>query len=553
MLLGIVLHAGLAYVTFPFWPLRDANSSAFFDVMNSALHGFRMPLFFMISGFFTAMLWRKRGLGALLKHRAKRILLPLVALLIPIQALSIGMMIWFGNAAMTADTPEGEICSAAKNNDVAELEQMLNEGASPDAVEPNSKLPALNWAALSGSYEAAELLLKRGAKVDIRSDDKSTPLSHAAFMGHADLAKLFLEHGADVNALNQYKGTPLDSTKAPEGITRMAAGFLKLKVNYDELPKNREAAAKVLIEHGGLSAGELPSGSETDSAGDSSEKIAATSGNKNSGFTEQYRKFISWPGFQQPMIFGHLWFLYFLCLILVPFALFAIFAERIKWQGLPAWMLRSPGVLLWLVPLTMIPQWFNGLIIPGFGPDTSLTLFPYPHLLALYAVYFFVGAAYFDREDAEGPLGRFWWIHMPVALLVVFPIGMAALHEPESLTEFIPANSVRFVGVFAQALFAWLMIFGMLGLFKKLCAKENKKLRYLSDSSYWLYLAHIPLLFPIQSMLLSFDVSAFIKMPIVCLLTTGILLLSYRYLVRYTWLGRMLNGKRTRDADIALS
>ena len=237
MLLGIVLHAGLAYVTFPFWPLRDANSSAFFDVMNSALHGFRMPLFFMISGFFTAMLWRKRGLGALLKHRAKRILLPLVALLIPIQALSIGMMIWFGNAAMTADTPEGEICSAAKNNDVAELEQMLNEGASPDAVEPNSKLPALNWAALSGSYEAAELLLKRGAKVDIRSDDKSTPLSHAAFMGHADLAKLFLEHGADVNALNQYKGTPLDSTKAPEGITRMAAGFLKLKVNYDELQR----------------------------------------------------------------------------------------------------------------------------------------------------------------------------------------------------------------------------------------------------------------------------------------------------------------------------
>ena len=137
----------------------------------------------------------------------------------------------------------------------------------------------------------------------------------------------------------------------------------------------------MLIEHGGLSAGELPSGSETDSAGNSSEKIAATSGNKNSGFTEQYRKFISWPGFQQPMIFGHLWFLYFLCLILVPFALFAIFAERIKWQGLPAWMLRSPGVLLWLVPLTMIPQWFNGLIIPGFGPDTSLTLFPYPHLL----------------------------------------------------------------------------------------------------------------------------------------------------------------------------
>jgi hypothetical protein len=43
MLLGIVLHAALAYVTYPFWPVRDADTSAFFDVMNSALHGFRMP------------------------------------------------------------------------------------------------------------------------------------------------------------------------------------------------------------------------------------------------------------------------------------------------------------------------------------------------------------------------------------------------------------------------------------------------------------------------------------------------------------------------------
>ena len=38
-------------------------------------------------------------------------------------------------------------------------------------------------------------------------------------------------------------------------------------------------------------------------------------------------------------------------------------------------------------------------------------------------------------------------------------------------------------------------------------------------------------------------------MPIVCLLTTGILLLSYRFMVRYTWLGRMLNGERTRERN----
>lgn len=543
MLLGIVLHAGLAYVTYPFWPVRDADTSAFFDVMNSALHGFRMPLFFMISGFFTAMLWRKRGLGALLKHRAKRILLPLVVLFIPIQGLSIGMMIWLSNAELTATTPDGKLCLAAKDNDVAALKQMLDDGVSPNAIEPSMKLPALNWAALNGSYEAAELLLQKGAKVNVRTDDKSTPLGHAAFMGHADLAKLFLEHGADVNAVNQHKATPLDSTKAPDGITKMVVGFLKLKVNYDRLPKMREATAKLLVEHGGLPMSEL--GPRTEIA--SNEKESQLEKPDTRTLTEEYREFISWPGFQHPMIFGHLWFLYFLCLILVPFALWAMMAESLKWRGPPDWMLRSPGVLIWLLPLTMIPQWFNGLLIPNFGPDTSLSLIPFPHLLVLYGVYFFVGAAYFDREEAEQPLGRFWWILMPLALLVVFPIGMAAIHEPESLTAYIPENSVRFVAVFAQSLYAWLMIFGMIGLFKKICAKENKTIRYLSDSSYWLYLAHIPLLFPIQSMLRSLDISAFIKMPIVCLLTTGLLLLSYKFMVRYTWLGRMLNGQRERE------
>jgi ankyrin repeat protein len=712
MLLGVVLHAALAYVTYPFWPVRDTDTSAFFDVMNSALHGFRMPLFFMISGFFTAMLWRKRGLGALMKHRAKRILLPLVVLLIPIQVVSFGMMAVFANVALTATTPEGKLCLAAKDNDVATMKQMLDEGVKPNAVEPSLKLPALNWAALNGSHEAAELLLQNGARVDIRTDDQSTPLGHAAFMGHAELAELLLEHGADVNAVNQHDATPLDSTKAPDTLTRMVAGMLKLKVNYDQLPKMREATAKLLVEHGGRSAGELekkpePAPAEKESATDaegppvndafcqaartndvetvkrlldqgvdpssmtglkhSALTMAAGNGSyetaelllrrgadvdgwqggeeysppllmaagpgrsnivtllldngadvnlrndnnhtaldatkideeylrKVAGFyqlevdyenllenqkavikilkdhgavygselgkkpkqakkidtrplTEKYREFISWPGFQQPMIFGHLWFLYFLCLILVPFAVWAFIAEENRLSGLPAWMLRSPGVLLWLVPLTMIPQWFNGLLIPNFGPDTSLTLTPFPHLLVLYAVYFFVGAFYFDREEAEQPLGRFWWILMPLALLVVFPIGLTAIHEPESLTAYLPESSIRFVAVFAQSLYAWLMIFGMIGLFKKICAKENKTVRFISDSSYWLYLAHIPVLFAVQGLLLSLDVSAFIKMPLVCLITAGILLLSYKIMVRYTWLGRMLNGKRSREAD----
>ena len=83
MLLGIVLHGMITFIDFPvgLWPAQDVNQSEAYLFLLHAIHGFRLPLFFLISGFFTAMLWRKRGLKALLKHRAKRILLPLVIFL----------------------------------------------------------------------------------------------------------------------------------------------------------------------------------------------------------------------------------------------------------------------------------------------------------------------------------------------------------------------------------------------------------------------------------------------------------------------------------------
>ena len=68
------------------WAVRDPEQHEAFALILAVIHGFRLPLFFMISGFFTAMLWRRRGLRALIVHRCKRVLLPClvgVATIIP--------------------------------------------------------------------------------------------------------------------------------------------------------------------------------------------------------------------------------------------------------------------------------------------------------------------------------------------------------------------------------------------------------------------------------------------------------------------------------------
>lgn len=547
MLLGIALHGALAYATLP-WVVNDSRQDAFFDTFFSAVHGFRMPLFFMISGFFTAMLWRKRGLSSLIKQRAKRILLPLAIFLIPIQIASIAVMIGIGIAGASLDgghpAPD-TLWIAARDNHVDALEKHLESVGDINQRDPQHQNPALNWAALNGSLEAVEWLIEKGADVNVRSGDQTTPVSCAAFTGRAEVVKLLIENGADLNTVNQYQATALDNVNADYGIVEWVAGALGLQVDKKSVEEGRKAAAELLRENGGKQRSDLRRGNEVQADSDGVNDHQLQLG----GITVAYLSFTDSRVFQELQIFGHLWFLWFLCILIVPFGAYAMIADNLKWAGPPKWLFLSPVLLFWLVPVTMIPQWFHGLRGPPvFGPDTSLAVFPFPHIVLLYAVYFFFGALYFDCDDKKGKLGRFWWLTLPVALFVVYPLGMSLTFEPESawMANWIPDSALRPAAVTMQALFAWLMIFGMMGLFRKLCARENKAVRYISDSSYWLYLMHIPLVFVAQYLVKSLDLPAFVKFAIVCVSLTAVLLLIYDLVVRYTVIGTLLNGKRTR-------
>jgi len=80
MLWGVLFHVALAYspLMHPFYPAADRSQSAGVDLCIWFLHLFRMPLFFLVAGFFAAMLLRKRGMGGLFRNRLRRIALPLV-------------------------------------------------------------------------------------------------------------------------------------------------------------------------------------------------------------------------------------------------------------------------------------------------------------------------------------------------------------------------------------------------------------------------------------------------------------------------------------------
>lgn len=80
MLAGVVFHAALAYSPLmqPIFPTADRQVSAWVDALAWGLHLVRMPLFFLVAGFFAALVLARRGQGALMRQRLRRIALPLL-------------------------------------------------------------------------------------------------------------------------------------------------------------------------------------------------------------------------------------------------------------------------------------------------------------------------------------------------------------------------------------------------------------------------------------------------------------------------------------------
>ena len=530
MLLGVVLHAMLAFLP-GIWPVQDIRQDENLTLIVSAIHGFRMPLFFLLSGFFTAMLWRRRGLKALLAHRFKRIFLPLalgMVSIIPITWLVIGAAKQSAPSPSPTTAGSVDIWTAARTGDITAIQSHVERGGDLNQGDPGFGSTPLSIAALYGHVAAVDLLLQAGADVNARNRDGGTPLHAAAFLGRAEIAGRLLAEGADLQARNQRGETPADALGASWEITRSIAGLLRIRVNREELVSDRTEIAELLAARGDNSATDL-----------ADRQAVRGSGSDRAGL-------ILLGLFMFP-VFHHLWFLWFLCWLVAGFAAYAFICDKLKWRRTPRRLVASSWRYLWLIPLTMVPQSMMGQIMPVFGPDTSLGLLPIPQVLFYYAIFFGFGVLYHDCDDHEGRLGRGWWLSLPAALGIMFPVGIELTIGGLGFADQIAPQGVRrLVAVFAQVTFAWLMSFGLMGLFRRCFSGERRVLRYVSDSSYWLYLAHLPLLMAIQLGLRSWEAPLLLKLVTGCVGTTALLLLSYQTCVRHTWIGRLLNGPRVQ-------
>ncbi|XP_054573911.1 ankyrin repeat and KH domain-containing protein 1 isoform X3 [Eptesicus fuscus] len=89
---------------------------------------------------------------------------------------------------------------------------LLDKGADVNAPPvPSSRDTALTIAADKGHYKFCELLISRGAHIDVHNKKGNTPLWLASNGGHFDVVQLLVQAGADVDAADNRKITPLMS------------------------------------------------------------------------------------------------------------------------------------------------------------------------------------------------------------------------------------------------------------------------------------------------------------------------------------------------------
>ena len=93
----------------------------------------------------------------------------------------------------------------------------------------------------------------------------------------------------------------------------------------------------------------------------------------------------------------------------------------------------------------------------------------------------------------------------------------------------------------------------LIGLATRYLGDPRPRIRYLADSAYWIYLSHLPPMVLIVALLGMTELGT---APAFALATVGALafsLITYPLLIRYTVIGTVLSGKRTRGAEAQVS
>lgn len=232
----------------------------------------------------------------------------------------------------------------------------------------------------------------------------------------------------------------------------------------------------------------------------------------------------------------HLWFLY----VLVFLYFFTWALSHFEWHRVSEKFANvKPAAFFIAIPLLLLPGlWLTSSPLPA--PDSFL---PQLWSFGFYGLFFAAGYWLFSNNTSLEKFSAYWVYLLLGSIFlyfVYFQLIPKTIVMPAPPMEF----SVKMVLKLCEAFIAVWMTLVCLVLGMRFLNSPSRSMRFMADSSYWVYIIHVPLLFALQYPLMDKDWNWMSKFAVSLGGTLLIGAISYLLLVRWTPIGWMLNGKK---------
>ncbi len=248
---------------------------------------------------------------------------------------------------------------------------------------------------------------------------------------------------------------------------------------------------------------------------------------------------------------AHLWFLYYLLIFYILTLTLRAIVHAIDTNRSIAticdrvlsFIMRGVwGPVLIALPIAVyfsqLESWNEWIGLPA-----PFTLVPQMDAIVGYGVPFALGWLLHRQIPLLLDLQRSWLIYFVLA--VVLTVVCLTMVGPEPIWQgpnLVGTERMIYTAAYMTGIWCW--VFALIGAAVKFLSDEHPLNRYLADASYWIYLLHMTTIIFFIALIRPFDWHWGIKFVIIWGGSMGILLLSYHYLVRFTWIGAILNGRR---------
>jgi len=237
----------------------------------------------------------------------------------------------------------------------------------------------------------------------------------------------------------------------------------------------------------------------------------------------------------------HLWFLYYVLLFYGLMVVFPHVPKAAWWRQQTEALLRSSMAVPALATLTLALLFAARLV-----PAAPLWAIPNLSLVAFYGSFFALGAVVQGSSNGMDLIGRRPGLSATLTLVALFPTVLLRSGPINAAPGTLVGSTQGWAWTAAFCVLAWSATFTVCGLARRFLSAESPAIRYVADSSYWIYLTHLPLVVLLIVLIKPLELPFWVAWPLVMAVLFTVLLITYELVVRHTLVGRILNGPRPR-------